>query len=195
TLPVWPLRKIGKAAAVVAEQEPEAGPALVPLQLRWINGEMRSEVVKCNGCGHCRTEVPHQRMCPVFRATHAEAASPRAKANLLRHVLQEGAETRLSSDDVRAVADLCVNCKMCALECPAHVNIPRLMLEAKAANVAEHGLDSSGWFFAHAERLLRWGSTLYFLSNFVLRSRPARWLLDRLFRLSPRRRLPLFALK
>jgi Fe-S oxidoreductase len=36
----------------------------------------------------------------------------------------------------RAVADLCVNCKMCARECPAAVNVPKMMLEAKAADLA-----------------------------------------------------------
>ena len=63
----------------------------------------------------------------------------------------------LSSDEVRAVADLCVNCKMCALECPAHVNVPQLMLEAKAANVARHGLDRNDWFLARTETFARAG--------------------------------------
>src|SRR5207253_751451 len=116
------------------------------LMLQWQPGELAAEAVRCNGCGLCRTEAAAQRMCPVFRATHAEAAAPRAKANLLRYLLQEETDSRLlSSDKVRAVADLCVNCKMCAHECPAHVNIPKLMLEAKAANAAEHGLGRAEW--------------------------------------------------
>ena len=66
-------------------------------------------------------EAPAQRMCPVFRVTHTEEATPRAKANLLRHLLQDGIDPRtLASEEVRAVADLCVNCRMCAHECPAH---------------------------------------------------------------------------
>jgi len=44
-------------------------------------------------------------MCPIFRATHDEAATPRAKANLMRHLLASGADPQaLSSDEVRAVA-------------------------------------------------------------------------------------------
>lgn len=180
----WPLRRLATPAA------------LAPLHLRWQPVELGVESNHCNGCGQCRTEAPESRMCPIFRASGDERATPRAKANLLRVLLASQGDTRqISSDEAREVADLCVNCKMCGLECPAHVNIPKLMLEAKAANVAEHGLDTSGWFFAHTERLARWGSTLYFLANFMVRSRPARWLLDRLFGLSPRRRLPLFAIK
>ena len=33
-------------------------------------------------------------MCPIFRATHEEAATPRAKANLMRRLLQPDADPR-----------------------------------------------------------------------------------------------------
>jgi FAD/FMN-containing dehydrogenase/Fe-S oxidoreductase len=182
-MPAWPLRR----------NPPEPGEPAHTL-LRWQPGAVRIESLSCNGCGHCRTERPHQRMCPLFRATHGEAATPRAKANLLRHLLQEGEDARrLAANDVREVADLCVNCKMCAVECPAHVNIPKLMLEAKAANVAEHGLDRSDWVLARTESFAALGSAFAFLSNAALASRTARWLLEKLFGVSRRRRLPGFA--
>jgi FAD/FMN-containing dehydrogenase/Fe-S oxidoreductase len=182
-MPAWPLRR----------NPPETAEPAHTL-LRWQPGAVRIESLSCNGCGHCRTERPHQRMCPLFRATHGEAATPRAKANLLRHLLQEGEDSRrLAASDVREVADLCVNCKMCAVECPAHVNIPKLMLEAKAANVAEHGLDRSDWVLARTESFAALGSAFAFLANAALASRTARWLLEKLFGVSRRRRLPGFA--
>jgi Fe-S oxidoreductase len=153
---------------------------------------MAAEAQTCNGCGHCRTESPARRMCPLFRATHAEAATPRAKANLMRELLRGGPE-QLSSDAVREVADLCINCKMCAAECPARVNVPKMMLEAKAANVAEHGLSRSDWVLARAEGFARLGSVFATAANAVLTSRSARWLLETLFGVSRRRRLPSFA--
>src|SRR5438105_10442334 len=125
-------------------------------------------------------------MCPIFRATRAEEATPRAKANLLRVLLRPG-ETgspdprRLADADVRAVADLCVNCKMCATECPSHVDVPRLMLEAKAANVAEHGLDRPDWFLARSEMFARLCSNFAPLVNAALTSRTVRWVLAKLF--------------
>ncbi len=156
------------------------------------NGSM--ECNRCNGCGECRTESPALRMCPIFRATHDEAATPRAKANLIRHILQPDADPHLlSSDAVRAIADLCVNCKMCAQECPARVNVPKLMLQAKAANVAEHGLDRTDWAMARMEAFARLGSAFAPLANAVLGNPLARWLLEKLFGLSRRRRLPAFA--
>ncbi len=182
-MPAWPLRR------------PAASPAEpFPWLLRWQPGEAQAECGNCNGCGHCRTEAPAQRMCPIFRATHAEEASPRAKANLLRHLLQNGIDShRLAADDVRAVADLCVNCKMCAVECPAHVNIPKLMLEAKALNVAEHGMDRSDWVMARTESFAALGSTFAALVNAALTSRTVRWLLEKLVGVSRQRRLPAFA--
>jgi FAD/FMN-containing dehydrogenase/Fe-S oxidoreductase len=164
------------------------------LALAWRPGEMNGEVAACNGCGSCRSVSTAQRMCPIFRATHDEAATPRAKANLVRHLLQPDADPRLwSTRAVREVADLCVNCKMCAVECPARVNIPKLMLEAKAAYVAEQGLDRADWVLARLESFARLGSAVAPLANALIGSRVARWLMERLFGLSRHRRLPPFA--
>ncbi len=179
--PVWPLRR--RAAREDAEP-----------QLRWTPGESAAEARLCNGCGQCRTDSPQQRMCPIFRATGDEAASPRAKANLLRHLLHPETDPRLlPSDDVRAVADLCVNCKMCATECPARVNVPKLMLELKAANVSRYGMDRSDWVLARAEAFARVGSAFAPVVNALMNSTPARWLLENLFGVSRRRRLPGFS--
>ncbi|MFO0967491.1 MAG: FAD-linked oxidase C-terminal domain-containing protein [Gemmataceae bacterium] len=180
-LGAWPLRAATS----------DAGTAW---RLDWREGEASAEINHCNGCGACRTEAPEQRMCPILRADPREEAAPRAKANLLRHLLAtpENA-TRLAASETRQLADLCVNCKMCAHECPARVNIPKLMLETKAAYVAQHGLERGDWLFANLERVLRWGSILAFLANFMLRSSLFRWLLEKMFGLAAARRLPRIA--
>jgi FAD/FMN-containing dehydrogenase/Fe-S oxidoreductase len=202
-MPAWPLRRRefradgGNGNALHAELEPPRtdvpleGPG--PRHLRWQPGEVARESHSCNGCGQCRTEITSKRMCPIYRATRAEAATPRAKANLIRHLLHPDTDPKLLSDDqVRAVADLCVNCKMCAMECPAHIAIPKLMLEAKAANVAEHGLNGSDWVMARTESFARVGSALAPLANEILANPVARWLLERVFGISRQRRLPAF---
>ena len=57
-------------------------------------------------------------MCPLFRFAPREEASPRAKANLMRAILSEPTDNvKLSAESVKAVAELCVNCKMCRGEC------------------------------------------------------------------------------
>lgn len=177
----WPLRKRG--ALRPAER-----------QLQWPQTTPEAETVACHGCGACRTEVPAERMCPIFRATQDEAATPRAKANLMRHLLQPDADPALlASDAVREVADLCVNCKMCVRECPSRVQIPKLMLEAKAANVAQHGLDRGDWAVARTESFAHLGSALAPVANALLGNPVARWFLERVFGISRQRRLPTFA--
>ena len=49
-----------------------------------------AEAARCTGCGDCRTADAPERMCPIFRATGDEAATPRAKANLLRVLARPG---------------------------------------------------------------------------------------------------------
>ena len=59
----------------------------------------------------------------------------------------------LASDEFKAVTDLCVNCKMCRLECPASVDIPRLMIEGKGAYVRVNGLSTSDWVMSRIDWL------------------------------------------
>ena len=189
--PSWPLRR---RAPISPSPLSGAGANGATTLLHWAAGSVAAETNSCNGCGECRTEAPTRRMCPTFRATRDEAATPRAKANLMRQLLQTDTDPRLlSSDDVRAVADLCVNCKMCARECPARVNVPKLMLEAKAANVAEHGMNLTDWSMARTETFAHLGSAFAPLANALLDNQLARWLLEKLFGLARRRRLPRFA--
>ena len=68
----------------------------------------------CNGCGACRTREPTLRMCPTFRALRSEAASPRAKANLLRQVAAGQVDPKLwGTEEFKANADLCIHCNLC----------------------------------------------------------------------------------
>jgi Fe-S oxidoreductase len=186
------------------EAPPEPSPA--PWRLRWPVGEIAAQCHSCNGCGGCRTEAPTQRMCPLFRVHETEAATPRAKVNLLRSLLSAESKllnpeqpalsiqhSALSTDAVRQVADLCINCKMCALECPAHVQVPKLMLEAKAQHAAAHGLSGSDWVMARTENFAAVGSGLAWLLNSCLDNPMIRWWLQRVFGVSRRRKLPLFA--
>jgi Fe-S oxidoreductase len=133
-------------------------------------------------------------MCPTFRGTHAEQAAPRAKIGLARALL-DGRATDVSVDDLRAVANLCVNCRMCASECPGRADIPKLMLEAKAANHAAHGLRRADWFLARLDGLAAVGSRFSLTSNLLLGRRTIRWGLEKLFGLARKRTLPAFAFR
>jgi len=193
----WPFRDLARPhepEAILQHPAVRGVGAPLPLSLHANIEQTRTESEKCHGCGDCRTVNPTSRMCPIFRATTSEPATPRAKANLWRSILGDSDDPRrLAGPEVREIADLCVNCKMCARECPSKVNIPRLMLEAKAINVAEHGMDRSDWVLARTESFARIGSALAPLCNRLLANRGVRWLLEKLFGVSRQRRLPLFS--
>ena len=127
---------------------------LVELQLNWEPSRVRDAVDACNRCGECRTQAAELRMCPLFRALPTEEASPRAKANMIRGVLTGALDLQvLTSAECKAVADLCVHCHSCRLECPAGVDIPRLMRECKGAFVRANGLTLAEWAMTRLDLL------------------------------------------
>ncbi|MGL4513428.1 MAG: FAD-binding and (Fe-S)-binding domain-containing protein [Lacipirellulaceae bacterium] len=165
--------------------------ATVELQLEWDADEATLAARTCNGCGACRSTGPNVRMCPIFRFTPREEASPRAKANLLRAVLSGRlpADT-LVRDDARGVADLCVHCHQCRIDCPAEVDIPRMMVEAKGAHVRTNGLPLDLWWTTRIDAVARQLSRWPTVANRMLASRRLRWLLERLTGLAAGRKLP-----
>lgn len=160
----------------------------------WQEGELEAHVHACNGCGLCRTQSPRYRMCPLFRVDGTEHASPRAKANMVRGLLQNELEAATQfSPDFKRVVDLCVNCRMCKLECPAGVDIPHLMLDARAAYADRNGLSVAEWFMSRIETWCELGALCPPLTNWLLRNPAARFLAEKLLGVAARRHLPPFA--
>ena len=166
----------------------------IELQLSWSNGGIEHAARSCNGCGLCRTNDDAYRMCPIFRFSPGEEASPRAKANLMRALLtREVSEAELGSDELKAVADLCVNCHQCRDECPAGVDIPKLMMECKAQYVITNGLTVLDRLLTRLEYSLAVASRVRTVTNFVLSHRRPRWLLEKLLGIAQERKLPKIA--
>jgi Fe-S oxidoreductase len=108
-------------------------------QLLWPEG-FGEEAEKCHGCSKCTTVTRATRMCPIYKVTRDETAAPKAKANLLRALISGALEDRsLYEKAFQQVMDQCANCGSCAYECPSHVNIPKLAMEARSRYVARFG--------------------------------------------------------
>ncbi len=176
------------------EPAPADNKPTIALQLNWSEAEISAAARDCNGCGACRSQLKSERMCPIFRLAPAEESSPRSKANLMRAILTGQLDpASLAQEEFKAITDLCVNCQMCRLECPANVDIPRLMIEGKGAYVRVNGLSTSDWAMSRIDRLCHWGSLLRPVANWALTNRLARWLLEKSIGLAQGRKLPLFA--
>ncbi len=176
--------------------EPAAASPAAPVtwQLNWSGEEISHAARDCNGCGACRSQLSDVRMCPIFRFAPAEESSPRAKANLMRSILAgQLPMSTLTSDEFKAVTDLCVNCHMCRLECPASVDIPKLMMEGKGMYVTTNGLATSDWFMSRVDRLSSLGSRLAPFANWALSNAAARWVMEKTLGIAQGRKLPRFA--
>ncbi len=149
---------------------------------------------QCNGCARCRVSESPWRMCPPFHVRPREEASPRSKANLLRAVLAgELPVQELASDTMKGIADLCIHCHQCRIECPAEVDIPGIVAEWKSQHVATNGMRLRDWWLARPERFAQRGHLSVKLTNWMLGNRQARWLLEKFSGVAAERKLPRLA--
>ncbi len=170
-------------------------PVQLPLvQLNWSAQDALETAVRCNGCGTCRIESDVLRMCPFVESDSPEEVTPRAKANVVRRALTDPASADLlAHESIRAVLDSCFNCKQCQLDCPSGVDVPHLVMEARAQHVAANGLSKTSWLLSRVHTYARLGSRFSLLTNWLLRNRLFRRLLQRTMGLAAERRLPRYA--
>jgi FAD/FMN-containing dehydrogenase/Fe-S oxidoreductase len=156
-------------------------------------GGFAAAVEMCNGIGVCRKKL-EGTMCPSYMATLDEEHSTRGRANALRAVLSgKVPRSEFTGRRLYEVLDLCLECKACKAECPANVDMAKLKYEFLAHYYRAHGLPLRNRLFGRIHALARIGSALAPLSNWIVRSAPHRWLLERLAGIDRRRPLPSFA--
>lgn len=162
----------------------------------------------CNGNGLCR-RVDTGVMCPSYMATREEEHSTRGRANLLLAAI----EGRLSTDtpagtkfaghsqkggdwavpELGPALDLCLMCKACKTECPSHVDIAKVKVEYLWRRRGGRPATWRDQLLGDVARLGKIGASWVPWSNWLLRSWPVRWWLDRFLGIDARRPLPLYA--
>jgi FAD/FMN-containing dehydrogenase/Fe-S oxidoreductase len=131
-----------------------------PPTLNWQDG-WHDEIETCHGCTKCTTVTTATRMCPIYKFTRREAAAPKAKANLLRALISGVLDDAvLYQKAFQEVMDLCVGCGSCRLECPSHVDIPKMALEARSRYVERFGPSVHSRLVTSVETLGRYGGRL-----------------------------------
>ncbi len=89
-------------------------------------GDFSTAVHRCVGVGKCRADLTESGgfMCPSYLATRDERDSTRGRARVLQE-MANGTVVRdgFRSAEVHEALDLCVQCKACASDCPAGVDM------------------------------------------------------------------------
>src|SRR3712207_545936 len=92
-------------------------------------GGFAAAVELCNGSGFCRKKTGGT-MCPSYMVTLDEHDTTRARANMLRSVIDGTLPPEeLTGEHMKEVMDLCVGCKACKTECPSRVDVASMKTE------------------------------------------------------------------
>jgi len=153
----------------------------------------RYEVEQCNGCGVCLAQAASSRMCPIFRGLNEELASSRAKADLLANWMAGQLPlTPSAAKQLKTILGLCVNCKMCSIECPAGVDVSKLIIEARTQLAHQTGFTATELALSHNRWMSVLASAFSPLSNWVMALAIMRWVLEKTLGFDRTRRFPHF---
>jgi FAD/FMN-containing dehydrogenase/Fe-S oxidoreductase len=152
-------------------------------------GNFAAAVELCNGSGFCRKKTGGT-MCPSYMVTLDEKDTTRARANMLRSVI-EGTlpPEELTGERMREVMDLCVGCKACKTECPSQVDVASMKTEVLSQMGEAHGFSARQKAAGHIRRQLALAALFPSLYNAVAGTGLARRVAA-LAGIDPRRPLP-----
>ncbi len=156
------------------------------------SGGYLQTIEKCNGSGDCRkTEVIGKTMCPSFMASKDEEKTTRARANLLREILNNkstavGVVTNSSEllvgdntnngklfdhKELYDILDTCLSCKACKTECPSSVDMAKIKAEFLQQYYLIHSPSMRTRLIANYIEINKLMSIFPRISNFVLKNR------------------------
>ncbi|HEX5915969.1 MAG TPA: FAD-linked oxidase C-terminal domain-containing protein, partial [Rubrobacter sp.] len=137
-------------------------------------GGLAKAVELCNGSGLCRKRTGGT-MCPSYMVTLDEQDTTRARANMLRSVI-EGTlpPEELTGRRMKEVMDLCVGCKACKTECPSRVDVASMKTEVLYQTGSVHGFSLRQKAAGNIRRQLALAALAPSLYNAVAGTRLAR---------------------
>jgi FAD/FMN-containing dehydrogenase/Fe-S oxidoreductase len=152
-------------------------------------GNFAAAVELCNGSGLCRKKTGGT-MCPSYMVTLDEKDTTRARANMLRSVIDGTLPPEeLTGERMKEVMDLCVGCKACKTECPSQVDVASMKTEVLSQMGREHGFSMRQKAAGHIRKQLALAALLPSLYNTVAGTGVARRAAA-LAGIDPRRSLP-----
>lgn len=95
--------------------------------------------------------------------------------------------------DEATFSHLCISCGLCKEICPIDIDIPMMIAKVKQEEVDRKGQMRANWFFASSETLAWLASSTAPLSNWVMKKPFSRYMMEKVFGVDRRRKLPTFA--
>ncbi|WP_053405709.1 FAD-binding and (Fe-S)-binding domain-containing protein [Persicobacter sp. CCB-QB2] len=134
-----------------------------------VHGVVRA-AENCNGTAICiKSYKSGGTMCPSYMATREEKNSTRARANILREVLNNNPKAnRFDSEEIKEVLDLCLSCKGCKSECPSNVDIGKIKAEFLQQYYDANGAPFRSKLIANVDSANQLASLVPGLYNFVV---------------------------
>lgn len=143
-----------------------------------LDGETRRQFDVCHGCRLC------WNLCPAFPALFDRIDA------------LDGDVEKLAAPDFDKVLDLCYQCKLCYVVCPYkpphefELDIPRLLMRAKAVKVREKGMPLQDRLMGNTDRMGRVAALVAPLVNLANENPLSRAVLQRTLGLHRGRNLP-----
>ncbi len=126
----------------------------------------------CNGSGDCRkTHLSGGTMCPSYMATKNEKDTTRARANIIREIINNDAPgTQFENEELKNILDLCLSCKACKSECPSNVDMAKLKAETMHQYYQKNGVPFRAKMVAGFTKMSKMASLVPGLFNFAVRN-------------------------
>lgn len=147
-----------------------------------MNSANRFALDNCIKCSICMAN------CPVARVSDKFAGPKQNGPDLERFRLIESAAVHPSTD-------YCSNCKNCDIVCPSGVNVSAMNCKAKGELVALEGAPFRDQMLASVEMLGKIGCIAPTLVNWSTKSKPLRWLGQKLLGINAQMTMPRYARK
>lgn len=142
----------------------------------------------CNGNASCRK--PEGLMCPPFQASGDEYHTTRARAQMLRGIVNGKLPPEtFTSHELYDVMDLCIECKGCKTECPSQVDMAKMKSEFLFHYYKKQGTPLRNYLFANLSEINHFLSKAPHLFNHLSERSLSKQLLS-IIGIAPMRTLP-----
>ncbi len=147
-----------------------------------LDKELRRQYEVCNSCRLCFN------LCPAFPKIFEHFDSDEVDSD----------PNKLSGEQVWEFVDLCYNCKLCFIKCPytpPHkflMDIPKLVMRARAVEVKENGIDLRERILSSPDEIDPLACKVAPLANFANKNRTTRLLMEKTIGIHREKTLPSF---